>query len=195
MSARYGTPILLRSRLDVLLLVLADTTPGVVGYSVYSPTIRYHDGLQECSTDFTISVEFEGRRQEYWGSMKPETHVDSPKECARRAHATHVGATYRGYSERELSANRTALKNRQTLQSDLARWRPFDTSKLEAALMKNLESGSQVELCRLPALVGSPEPETRLAAFRLVAKGMLDSELDSELIRPNWRIWRRGPNA
>lgn len=191
MSARYGVPMILKDRLHGPLFDLAETLPGVHSYALYTPTFTYHAGNRKRQSAFVIALAFEDGRKELWASTPDvEPCADSPLEAARRAHAEELGARYRLFTQKELYANRIVLKNRRVLRDNLAFWRHVDSGKAETLILRKLPPGQPTRLDELAQRTKCESSKARLAAFRLVTRGLVKSDLENTLISDAWRIWR-----
>lgn len=188
-SARYGVFLMLRDQLHELLLIRADTLPGIAGYSVYSPAFTYMVRGQEREARFTVAVRFDDGHCELWSSTWERTpDMQSPLHLAQMTHAQHLGAAHYLYTVDELESNRTLLKNRSTMQSILGAGYATETRPIESRILAALRKKSSVALATLVHETGASLAMTQLAVFRLVVAGLVEGELESRLICAEWQV-------
>lgn len=191
-SARYGIYLTLSDQLHELLVIRADTTPGISEYSVYSPTFTYVVRGREREGQFPVAARFNDDHVEFWSSTWERTpDLGSSIHLAQAAHAVHMGATHHLYTLEELETNWTLLKNRSTMQSILGAGYATSTTHVESGVLAALHKKSSQMLVVLAAEIGASLAMTQLAVFRLVVGGLIDSELETRLICPDWQVRRR----
>lgn len=187
-SALYGSALIMRDRLHASLVTLADTTPGVVDYRVYSPRFVYESGGAQREGSFPVAVKFDDNRVELWASSwSQECNEGSPVERARRLHSESLGATYQRFTPGALEANRILVKNRQTMQGVLFRGFRLDTGELEANILALLHGGAH-RINTLAARCKAHELHIQLAVFRLLRKRRAQGQLETAFISPDWEV-------
>ena len=191
MSATYGGQIRVRDRFHDDLLACADTTPGVAGYEVDTPTISYVANGQKKEWDFPLSVWLRTGCLEFWASTREQDIPESgPLDMARRAHAEDLGATFRLFTEADLRGNPTLHANRMTLRSYMAAWHAVDTATLEQELLTATPATAPVTIAELATTTSQPFDAVRLALFRLLKRGALSGDLDITRISLKSHLWR-----
>lgn len=190
-SARYGDYQTLRAHLHVLLLVHAETTAGMADYDLYTPQFSYEANGRNRVSDFPVAIKFTDKRIALWATTSEQRpDKNAPLERARQAQASELGANYRLFTEANFYANPIEHRNRLALQAYMAAWHHVQTEDLEMAMLQNLNPGQPATLPALYAKVIASPPLARLAAYRLVARGLVASDLATAPLESSFRVWR-----
>lgn len=190
-SAIHRTQFCVPSKLHELLIVWAETTPGLHTFKLEGPTYEYLDGAVEKTTSVPMTVTLVDGCIQHWDFSRSAAHAKpSPARQVRAAHALHLGIEQFTLYEPLCWLEQTETRNRLTAHTLLYQGATHDTALAEASALTALHNSS-MSLESLTTVLELTSVQTSLVFLRCWLKGRLHWDIKSEPLGSKLMVGRK----
>lgn len=186
-SAIHKKQFCVSSRLHELLIIAAETTPGLTTYQLEGPTFSYIVNGKEKTTSIPMTATLADGRSQYWDfSNGGPDSAPSKGQQVRAAHAQQREIQRVVVYEAECFSKPVEWRNRAVASVLLYQGVTRDTLEAEtAALSAILES--PLTLTQLMKVLGLTRTQTFLVFLRCWLKGRLQWDIETAPLTAN--LW------